>query len=187
VVDVYEQPTRINCCIWLDASQRSRDGVWVNRSVSEVKCKALWTVLRTGYCLFCLLVTSKLDFGNAVLRGINGRLLQKLQRVQYSAARVITQQRRRDHLHITPVLITLHYQDIGFNLPTDTRPSARIHRWHDHGIYAGSPVSLRRKPSPESTTPQFRTLWSAWLFSDGSAPVERYTGQSATNRLTWTF
>ena len=51
------------------------------------------------------LVTSKLDYGNAVLFGINGRLLEKLQRVQNTAARVITQQRRRDHLHITPVLI----------------------------------------------------------------------------------
>ena len=48
---VYEQPSRINCSIWLDASQRSRDGVWVNRSVREVKCKALWTVLRTGCCV----------------------------------------------------------------------------------------------------------------------------------------
>ena len=55
------------------------------------------------------LVTSKLDYGNAVSCGINGRLLQKLQRVQNSAARVITQQRRRDHLHITPVLIALHW------------------------------------------------------------------------------
>ena len=24
---VYEQPSRINCSIWLDASQRSRDGI----------------------------------------------------------------------------------------------------------------------------------------------------------------
>ena len=47
---VYEQPSRINCSIWLDASQRSRNGVWVNRSVREVKCKSNWTVLRTGYC-----------------------------------------------------------------------------------------------------------------------------------------
>ena len=47
---VYEQPSCINCSIWLDASQGSRDGVWVNRSVREVKCKVLWTVLRTGYC-----------------------------------------------------------------------------------------------------------------------------------------
>ena len=35
------------------------------------------------------LVTSKLDYGNAVLFGINGRLLQKL-RVQNSAVRVMT-------------------------------------------------------------------------------------------------
>ena len=30
---VYKQPSRINCSIWFDASQRSRDGVSVNRSV----------------------------------------------------------------------------------------------------------------------------------------------------------
>ena len=45
---VYEQPLRINCSIWLDGV--CRDAVWVNRSVREVKCKALWTFLRTGYC-----------------------------------------------------------------------------------------------------------------------------------------
>ena len=47
---LYEQPTCINCSIWLDAFQKSWDGVWENRSVREVKCKALWMVLRTGYC-----------------------------------------------------------------------------------------------------------------------------------------
>ena len=47
---VYKQPSRINCSIWLDASQRSWDGVWVNRSVREVKCKVHRAVLRTGYC-----------------------------------------------------------------------------------------------------------------------------------------
>ena len=46
-----EQPSRINCSIRLDVSQRSRDGVYVNRSVREVKCKALRTVLRIGYCV----------------------------------------------------------------------------------------------------------------------------------------
>ena len=33
---VYEQSSRINFSIWLDASQRSRDGVWVNKYVREV-------------------------------------------------------------------------------------------------------------------------------------------------------
>ena len=37
---VYEQPSRINCSIRLDASQRSRDGVWMNRSAREAKCKS---------------------------------------------------------------------------------------------------------------------------------------------------
>ena len=47
---MYEQPSRINWSIWLNASQRSRDCVWVNRSVREVKCKPLWEILRIGYC-----------------------------------------------------------------------------------------------------------------------------------------
>ena len=60
------------------------------------------------------LVTSKLDYGNAVLFGINGRLLNKLQMTQNSAARLIMRQRRRDH--ITPVLIALHWLPIRFRV-----------------------------------------------------------------------
>ena len=60
------------------------------------------------------LVTLKLDYGNAVLFGINGRLLNKLQMTQNSAARLIMRQRRRDH--ITPVLIALHWLPIRFRV-----------------------------------------------------------------------
>ena len=42
---VYEQHSRLNCSIWLDVSQTSWDGVWLNRSIREVKCKTLWAVL----------------------------------------------------------------------------------------------------------------------------------------------
>ena len=31
--------SHINCSIWLDASQRSWDSIWLNRSAGEVKCK----------------------------------------------------------------------------------------------------------------------------------------------------
>ena len=58
---------------------------------------------------------------------------------------------------------------------------------YDRGIHAESPPSLSRKPSPESSTPQSRTLWSAWLFCDGAAPVERPARQSASHRLIRTF
>ena len=30
---MYEHPSHINCSIWLNASQRSRNGLWVNMSV----------------------------------------------------------------------------------------------------------------------------------------------------------
>ena len=55
------------------------------------------------------LVTSRLDYGNAVLFGVNMRLIQKLQMVQNLAARLIMRQWRCDHQHITPSLIALHW------------------------------------------------------------------------------
>ena len=60
------------------------------------------------------LVTSKLDYGNAVLFGINERLINKLQMTQNSAACLIMRQRRRDH--ITPVLIALHWLPIRYRI-----------------------------------------------------------------------
>ena len=104
------QPTERDIGIFLDS------GMDMTMQVTRT-CQAayfqLHNIAKIRHCLTIAacktivhdLVTSKLDYGNAVLFGINGRLLQKLQRVQNSAARVITQPRRRDHLHITPVSI----------------------------------------------------------------------------------
>jgi hypothetical protein len=52
-------------------------------------------------------VTAKLDYGNALLAGISDKQLLKLQRVQNTAARVVTWTRKFDH--ITPVLKKLHW------------------------------------------------------------------------------
>lgn len=52
-------------------------------------------------------ITTKLDYGNAVLLGYPQTLLQKLQRVQNSAARMLTGTSR--YQHITPVLYDLHW------------------------------------------------------------------------------
>jgi len=63
-------------------------------------------------------ISSRLDYSNSRLCGIAGNLLQKLQSLLNTAARLITRTRRREY--ITPVLRELHWlpvwQRIDFKL-----------------------------------------------------------------------
>jgi len=52
-------------------------------------------------------IASRMDYCNAVLHGITGNLLQRLQSVQNAAARLVTRTGRCEH--ITPVLRELHW------------------------------------------------------------------------------
>ena len=61
----------------------------------------------TASILVHALITSRLDNGNALLYGISNTLLDKLQRTQNAAARVLSKTRKYDH--ITPTLIELHW------------------------------------------------------------------------------
>ena len=56
------------------------------------------------------LVMSRLDYCNALRIGIQQDLIAKLQRLQNSAARIVS--RTRKYEHITPVLIKLHWLPI---------------------------------------------------------------------------
>jgi len=53
------------------------------------------------------MIAGRLDYCNAVLYGTSSANIDKLQRLQNSLARVVTNTRRRDH--ITPVLADLHW------------------------------------------------------------------------------
>ncbi|CAC5377481.1 unnamed protein product [Mytilus coruscus] len=64
------------------------------------------------------LVTSRLDHGSILLNGINKTTLNRLQKVQNTAARLIT--RTRNHEHITPILADLHW------LPVQYKPQYKI-------------------------------------------------------------
>ena len=60
------------------------------------------------------LVTSRLDNCNALLIGIPSSLIDKLQKVQNSAARLITKSSFREH--ITPILYNLHWLPILYRI-----------------------------------------------------------------------
>jgi len=72
--------------------------IWrIRPYISNDACKTLVSAL----------VTSRLDYGNALLYGVNASLITKLQRIQNTAARLITRTKRCEH--ITPVLMDLHW------------------------------------------------------------------------------
>ena len=53
------------------------------------------------------MVTSRLDYANALLYGISNTSLERIQKVQNAAARIVTLTSNRDH--ITSVLYNLHW------------------------------------------------------------------------------
>ena len=59
-------------------------------------------------------ITSKLDYCNSLLYGCRKTQLKKLQYVQYTAARIVTQTRKFDH--ITPVLLDLHWLPVSYRI-----------------------------------------------------------------------
>ena len=69
----------------------------IRRFLSDDACRAI--VQAT--------VVSRLDYANSLLYGIRGDLLNQLQRVQNTAARIITKTSKR--AHITPILAQLHW------------------------------------------------------------------------------
>ena len=80
----------------------------IRQHLTEESCK---TLVHT-------LVTSRLDYGNALLYGLPQMALQRLQKAQNCAARLIT--RTRKYEHITPVLQRLHW------LPVHLRPTYKV-------------------------------------------------------------
>ena len=76
----------------------------IRQYITEDACKTL----------VCSLVTSRLDYGNALLFEVNSGLKYKLQRVQNTAARLIT--RTKKHNHITPVHVSVHWIPVQYRI-----------------------------------------------------------------------
>jgi hypothetical protein len=86
------------------------------------------------------LVTSRLDYGNALLYGIAKNLTDKLQRVHNTAARLITRTKKMDH--ITPVPIRLHW------LPVEYRSQYKHILYIFKALHGLAPVYLTELVKP---------------------------------------
>lgn len=93
-------------------------------------------------------VTNKLDHCNSLLTGLPKYLIEKLQHVQNSAARLLTYTRKYDH--ITPVLKELHW------LPVAERIDFKILLLTFKAINNIAPKYLQELLIPyETTRPQY--------------------------------
>ena len=88
-----------------------------------------------GNSLINGLVTSRIDYCNALLHGLPNTLINKLQRVQNTAARIITSTTRRSH--ITPVLKELHW------LPVQYRIQYKIQIHTYNALHDRSPLYIK--------------------------------------------
>ncbi|XP_028310114.1 uncharacterized protein LOC114467841 isoform X2 [Gouania willdenowi] len=146
-------------------------------------------------------IFSRLDYCNALLIGIPGRSLQKLQFVLNSAARVLM--RVRKHEHITPILRTLHW------LPIQSRIEYKILLHTHHCLHGAAPTYLnellishtstrtRSGQQHRLVTPRTRLktmgdrafeaasprLWNA--LPDCSGPSKRNIGKSIRTDTGW--
>ena len=85
------------------------------RRISTIKHYLSKDALKTLVCAFVL---SRLDYCNSLLGGTSQKLIQRLQKVQNNAARLISSSPR--HVHITPILRDLHW------LPVEQRVKYKL-------------------------------------------------------------
>jgi len=101
------------------------------------------------------LITSRLDYSNALLYGLPSTLMTRLQKVQNSSARLVTRTHKREH--ITPVLNSLHW------LPVIFRSQYKILMYTFKALQGTAPQYLEELVVPYQPTMSLRSEPGAFL------------------------
>ena len=101
------------------------------------------------------LITSRLDYDNALLYGLPSTLMTRLQKVQNSSARLVTRTHKREH--ITPVLHSLHW------LPVIYRSQYKILMYTFKALQVTAPQYLEEVVLPYQPTRSLRSESGAFL------------------------
>ncbi|XP_062584125.1 uncharacterized protein LOC134245899 [Saccostrea cucullata] len=111
--------------------------------------------ISTDARLSCSLVTSRLDYGNRILFGLNKSSVERLQKIQNNAARLITKKRKRDH--ITLILVGLHWLLVEFH------PKYKILVYTYLAVYGFAPEYLQELITIRKTNRTLRSDGSLQL------------------------
>ncbi|XP_062584098.1 uncharacterized protein LOC134245869 [Saccostrea cucullata] len=80
-------------------------------------------------------ITAMLDYGNCLLYGVSKALLDRIQKVQNTAARLVTRSSKREH--IKPILADLHW------LPVSFRPQYKILTYVYQSLHGLAPSYIK--------------------------------------------
>ncbi len=108
-----------------------KSGYYHLRNIARIRKCLSYDALQT---IIHSLISSRLDYCNSLLAGVPKCLLQKVQYVQNSAARLLSGTRKYDH--ITPILKSLHW------LPVECRIDFKILLLTYKGLHGKAPKYL---------------------------------------------
>jgi len=101
------------------------------------------------------LIASKIDYANSLLVGIPKRLLNRLQRIMNTSARIVMQKGKHDH--ITPLLRELHW------LPVASRVIYKVALLVYKVLCGHAPTYLNELVSTRSIGRNTRSAEAPWL------------------------